>query len=273
MKSVAATLLVAGGGTREKHPFVSPPSLCPVAWYTYSEVFHMDKDIFLQWMTQKFITIPSMLFSSYKQIGLKETELVALLHIQTFLEEGITFPTPELLSKRMDLSKGQCAEILGHLVRHQFISIEKKVDDEGIVYEMFSLEPLWKKLYSHLQRERLLDHEQEQLIEEGELFRRFEEEFSRPLSPIEAETISMWLDQDNHTPALIMAALREAVVSGKLNFRYIDRILLEWKRNGIKTPEQARIHGEKFRKYTTSGKQEQKGIEEGAYPGFQWLEQ
>lgn len=232
----------------------------------------MEKNAFLQWMKQKHIAIPSMLIRSYKQIGLKETEFVAILQIITFLEEGVSFPTPELLSKRMNLSVSECSELLGHLVRHQFIAIEKKVSDDGIVYEQFSLDPLWQKMYYFLKTERVENDAQEKQLEEGELFRRFEEEFSRPLSPIEVETISMWLDEDQHSPALIIAALREAVISGKLNFRYIDRILLEWKRNGIQTPEQAKAHGEKFRKYP-SRKTERKSIEEGAYPGFQWLEQ
>ncbi len=233
----------------------------------------MDENVFLQWMTQKHLSVPTLLLTSYKEIGLKETELVALLHIQAFLEHGIGFPTPELLSERMNVSMTECAELLGHLVRHQYVSIEKKIDDQGIVYEVFTLEPLWRKLFHHLQSEQLVKNEQHQQVEEGELFKRFEQEFSRPLSPIEAETISMWLDIDKHSPLLILGALREAVISGKLNFRYIDRILLEWKRNGIQNLEQAKAHGEKFRQYNKPKKQEQKRIEEGAYPGFQWLEQ
>ncbi|WP_431804932.1 DnaD domain-containing protein [Halobacillus andaensis] len=75
----------------------------------------------------------------------------------------------------------------------------------------------------------------------------FEQEFGRPLSPFEIENINIWLDQEEQEPALIKAALREAVLMGKLNFKYIDRILREWKRKGIQTVEQARQHGKKFR--------------------------
>lgn len=84
-------------------------------------------------------------------------------------------------------------------------------------------------------------------IAEGSLFALFEQEFARPLSPIEYETITMWIDNDKHSPAIIKEALKEAVMSGKLNFRYIDRILFEWKKNGIKTIEQAREQGRNFR--------------------------
>ena len=83
--------------------------------------------------------------------------------------------------------------------------------------------------------------------EEGRLFQRFEEEFGRPITPMELEMISMWLDEDKHSPMMIEAALREAVISAKLSFRYIDRILRDWKKNGIRTLEEAKEHGERIR--------------------------
>lgn len=233
----------------------------------------MEQKILVQWTTQRQLSIPTLLLKHYKEIGLKEEELVALLHVQSFIDQGDGFPTPELLSERMTLSMSECADMFGRLVRNHYLTLEKKWDEEGILYEFFTLEPLWIKLIQLLKGEEIQAQEQEKHVQEGHLFKRFEEEFCRPLSPIEAETLSMWLDQDDHTPALIMAALREAVVSGKLNFRYIDRILFEWKRNGVQNLEQAKAHGEKFRKYNHPPKQEQKRASLESYPGFNWLEQ
>ena len=45
-----------------------------------------------------------------------------------------------------------------------------------------------------------------------------EEEFGRPLSPLECETLAIWQDQDQHDAILIKHALKEAVLSGKLSF-------------------------------------------------------
>ncbi|MBP3950631.1 DnaD domain-containing protein [Bacillus suaedae] len=233
----------------------------------------MDQKVISKWTTQRFLSIPTLLFKHYKEIGLKEDELVALLHIQSFIDEGDQFPTPELISDRMTLSMSDCAELLGRLIKHGFVSIEKKWDNEGILFEVFSLEPLWVKLLQLLKGEEQQVKERTQQEEEGQLFKRFEEEFSRPLSPIEVETLSMWLDQDHHSPTLIIAALRESVVSGKLNFRYIDRILFEWKRNNVQTLEQARAHGEKFRKYNQPARQEKSRARVESAPGFQWLDQ
>ena len=56
--------------------------------------------------------------------------------------------------------------------------------------------------------------------EERNLFTIFEKEFGRPLSPMELETISGWVDADRYPDELILLALKEAVFAGKLHFRY-----------------------------------------------------
>ena len=62
----------------------------------------------------------------------------------------------------------------------------------------------------------------------------FEKEFGRPLSPMELEIINGWLN-DNIPLELIMGALKEATFNGVSNFRYIDKILFEWRKKGYKT--------------------------------------
>ncbi len=65
---------------------------------------------------------------------------------------------------------------------------------------------------------------------------------------MELETITGWLDQDRYKDELILAALKEAVFAGKVHFRYIDRILLEWSRNRVFSVEQAKEYAQRFRK-------------------------
>lgn len=80
----------------------------------------------------------------------------------------------------------------------------------------------------------------------GNIFILFEQEFGRPLSPFEIETINSWLDEDGIEPSLIKAGLRESVLMSKLNFKYIDRILREWKKKGIHTVQDARKASQQF---------------------------
>lgn len=59
------------------------------------------------------------------------------------------------------------------------------------------------------------------------LYRTFEEEFGRTLSPIQYQRIGQWLEEDHYSPELILLALKEAVLNQKYNFNYIDSIFIE----------------------------------------------
>ena len=83
-------------------------------------------------------------------------------------------------------------------------------------------------------------------IDEGEIFKLFEQEFGRFLSPMESESISMWLDEDGHSIDIIRAALKEAVLAQKVSLRYIDRILFEWKKKNVKSMADVERHGRSF---------------------------
>jgi len=58
-----------------------------------------------------------------------------------------------------------------------------------------------------------------------------QEEFGRPLSPIELEVINTW----EFSTDLIKLAVKEATTSNNLAIKYIDRILYNWQKKGIKS--------------------------------------
>ncbi|MGG3965035.1 DnaD domain-containing protein [Heyndrickxia faecalis] len=231
----------------------------------------MDKDLLLAWWEEGILTVPQLLLKKYKQLGLNETELVLLLQVYSFLKEGNAFPTPEDLAGRLTIPESMCVSILRRLIQHQFLSIEEGEGEGGILYEKYSIMPLWAKLADEFVYEKKQDELEKSVNEETDLYTTFEQEFGRPLSPLECETLAMWIDQDGQSPDLIKAALREAVISGKLNFRYIDRILFEWKKNGIRTVDEAREYGRNFRK--SSKPQTEKPKTTNPVPFYNWLEQ
>ncbi|CAM3979020.1 DnaD domain-containing protein [Lederbergia lenta] len=231
----------------------------------------MDKEIMVSWIEEGMIHVPNLLMNNYRQIGLDEKELVVLLHIFSFSEKGNKFPTPEEISERMTITSSECASILRKLMQLGMIKIEEGCSEEEIRFERYSLTPLWIRLAEEMIREKKQSNLEKVLTEEQDLFSIFEQEFGRPLTPIECESLGMWMDQDGQDPVMIKAALRESVMSGKLNFRYIDRILLEWKKNGVNTVEQARVQGLKFRQ---KSKQTNPPVQNSnSVPFFNWLEQ
>ena len=61
----------------------------------------------------------------------------------------------------------------------------------------------------------------------------FEEQFGRPLTPMEFDSIKEWV-QSGYSEEMILKALKEAVKSQVLTLRYIEGILINWAQNGVK---------------------------------------
>jgi DNA replication protein len=245
-----------------------------------------------KWMNKGSASIPYVLLENYKKLKLSDAEMMLILHLHSFAGEGNRFPGIEQFQERMSCSEPDLMNMLSRLRKEGFIEIHPSLDDEGSMTESYSLEPLWHNLmrfislttdnsaeqevatavdhYQSWPSDMQDEHEDVKKLE-GDVFRRFEQEFGRPLSPIECETISLWLDEDRYESHLIFLALKEAVISSKLSLRYIDRILFEWQKSGIKTPDQVREHSKKFRQPETKSKSKDpsKQVE---FSFYNWLE-
>lgn len=211
------------------------------------------------------VSVPLVLLRLYPKLKLTDTEAMLLIQIMAFQEkEGKEFPTPEELQVRMAASAETVIKALQRLMKDELLQIDAEVDEgSGVLSERYNLSPLYRKLAAAWTHEAsasaaasggsAANRRQEAAAAaepEGEdlnLFSVFQKEFARLLTPMECETITQWLDRDRYPEELILFALKEAVFAGVINFRYIDRILLEWSRNRVQTPEQAREYTQKFR--------------------------
>ncbi|HEL1618658.1 TPA: DnaD domain protein [Streptococcus suis] len=66
----------------------------------------------------------------------------------------------------------------------------------------------------------------------------FERELGRLLSPFEIEDLQKTIEDDKVSVDLVRAALKEAVFNNKTNWKYIQAILRNWRREGITTVAQ-----------------------------------
>lgn len=231
----------------------------------------MIKENLYAWIQEGTISIPSFLLTHYATMGLDEKEMMLLLQLQHFIDGGNGFPAPSQLAERMTLKDTECLFMVQHLIQRGFVKIVEE-EDRSIGNERYSLEPLYSKLIESFLLSRKEQETAERAAGEESLYTVFEQEFGRPLSPFECESLAMWQD-DEHDPELIKAALRESVISGKINFRYIDRILFEWKKNGIRTAEQAKAQGQKFRMHQRKEKKTESQTAKREVPFYNWLEQ
>ncbi|WP_018922290.1 DnaD domain-containing protein [Salsuginibacillus kocurii] len=232
----------------------------------------MNRQLMIDMLRQGHVSIPVLFFDYYKKLGLNEKEVMVLFLVFRFAEDGEPFPTPDMLSERMTVSSEECMTLLRALIQRRFLAIKEEKSEAGVMSESYSLEPFYEQVVSLLCEEADHVNEEKTMQTERELYDMFERELARPLSPMETETISMWIDQDGYSFLLIRQALQEAVLAGKLNLRYIDRILFEWQKNGIKTPDEARKHSEKYRAAQQSRSYNPPKEPLPHYPNYNWLD-
>ena len=75
------------------------------------------------------------------------------------------------------------------------------------------------------------------------IYNYIEENFGRTLSPVEYEQISKWEDNE-----LTRYAIKQAVLNGAYRIKYIESILNDYEKNGIKTIQEAQEKEKEFKK-------------------------
>lgn len=222
-------------------------------------------DLFLQGCT----SIPNLLLKHYRGLGITDSEMFLLIHLLRIKDEDKDyFPSPEKIAQVMTSSVLEIEEILNSLIEKEILTIEQYWQEELHQHcYTYRYEALYAKLsefwacekFKELQKGRTKqklpnsfnetaaaiaeDHE----ISASLVFRSFQREFGRLLTSIELEQIKQWLDVDKFSPDLIQEGLKRAVLMGKLNFKYVDKILLEWKKNNIRNFHEIQVYDEDFK--------------------------
>ena len=233
----------------------------------------MQDDRLQIWIEQGNVTISQLFFHNYKRLGIKDLDAMLIMQMTAYSAAGNAFPTPTDFAERMSLSENEVSTILQRLMQYGLLQINQSEDAKGVLYESFSLYPLWKRLTDEIVLEEKEKVEEMDKNEEGEIFSLFEQEFGRFLSPMESESIGMWLDDDGHSVEIIRAALKEAVLAEKLSLRYIDRILFEWKKKNVKTISDVEKQTKKFRTVGIRPTQTDKTVKVKRVPFYNWLEE
>jgi DNA replication protein len=181
------------------------------------------------------IVIPKILLNKYKDLNINEKELIVLIYL---INEKDNKFNPNKISNDLNLNIADTLEIIEKLNKEDLILIETKKQND-ILEEIINCDNFYKKLSY------LIINEKEEITPKTNIYDKFESEFSRTLSPIEYELINGWIEA-GFSEELINMALKEAVFNGVSNLRYIDKILYEWKKKGIKSKEDVEKNKKNF---------------------------
>lgn len=165
--------------------------------------------------------IPNILFKNYRKLNITDSELIILIYL---INTDNTF-NPKQIAKDLNFKLNETMDLINSLIEKNIIKID--IINKKVREEIINLDELYDKLAFIIidEKEKKSDN----------LFDIFEKEFGRTLSPMDYEIISDW--QKDFDDKLILLALKEAVFNNVTNLRYIDKIIRDWSKKGIKTEE------------------------------------
>ncbi|WP_057746543.1 DnaD domain-containing protein [Liquorilactobacillus capillatus] len=206
----------------------------------------MDK-VLRAYLHEGQMTVANLVLHNYHSLGMDDGEFVLYLQIDSFIQKGEPFPAIEKLAEKMGKSTAEVYQMLHSLIEKKLMEIKTIADDNGRKHDIYQFDLLFEKLALKHQQNEKVKIDAENKVSRDQVFGSIEVEFGRSLSPIELETINLWLGEDHYDPALILLALREAVLNQAYSLKYIDRVLLSWERQHIRTAQDVQREKQKVR--------------------------
>ena len=176
------------------------------------------------------ITIPIYLLKNYKSMKLKLEEFIFLMYLYN-LGNKVLF-NPNKFSEELNIDVKGIMNYIDILSEGGFIKVESLKNDKNLVEEYVLLDEFYEKVSLLMMK----DINNDKNNTDTDIYELIQKEFGRTLGTIEIEIINAWLES-NISEELIKEALKEAVFNGVFNLKYIDKILYEWSKDGIKTKE------------------------------------
>ena len=177
---------------------------------------------------QGHIVIPLFMLQHYKELKLEIGEFLFLMYLYNLGNKFIFDPSKFASDLNLDIK--DIMNYIGALSDKHFIRVEVMKNDKGLMEEMV----LMDDFYSKLSLITMDEVNNVSSADNSNIYEIIEKEFGRTLSPMEYEIIRAWLD-NGMSEELIQEAIKEATYNGVSNLRYIDKILYEWSKLGIKT--------------------------------------
>jgi len=182
------------------------------------------------------------LLFNYKTMNITDSELIIIIYL---INQPSDIYNPKQISNDLKIDLNTVFEQINSLCEKNIIKIEMKRINK-IINETINFDMLYEKIaFSLTQKEEK---------EDTNLYSVFETEFGRTLSPMEYEIINSWKD-NGYTEELIILALKEATYNGVSNLRYIDKIIYEWGKKGIKTKEDVEKNKKQFKNNNNTNKE------------------
>ena len=194
----------------------------------------------------KNIVIPLYLYKLKDKLDISHDEFMLLMYL--YNEGELILFDLNKINDDLGVKVNDLMNMIGILNSKGLIELKVVTNDKNVMEEYISLDNFYNKI-SLLLMEKPEDNKEDN----SNVFSMIEQEFGKTLSPIEYEIIKAWLE-GNKSVELIQCALKESVMNGVRNLRYMDKILYEWEKKGIRTKNDVENHMNNRRKKEESKK-------------------
>ena len=155
-----------------------------------------------------------------KNISSLDISLEEFLLILYFINISSYLNTEDIKDK-LGFDDDKIFNTFSSLLNKKYIEMDVS-NKNGEVIEKIKLDPLYDRLAFSVKDEKNTD-----------IYSVFEKELGRTLSSFEYELINKWFENGNSEQTIIKA-LKEAILNNVRSFKYIDKILYDWAKNGVK---------------------------------------
>lgn len=205
-----------------------------------------EADLLVKMMDEGTTTISNLLLHHYHDIGMSTSELMVFLELQSYIERGDVNPSVAVIADHLGAETDQIYDLIQQLISDNFLKQTLEKNEQGKEETRYDFSPLWHKLARLLTDGLQQKQQAQQNNQRQKLFTAIQADFGRVLNPTEMSIVNDWIDKDHYDPQVIELALRETVLSGNYNFRYMDRILTSWEQRGLKTPQAVEADQKRF---------------------------
>lgn len=182
----------------------------------------------MELIKSKDIIIPLYLYKYYPRLNIELEEFIFLMYLCSNGDNALFDPSN--IEKDLGIDIKKVMMLISKLTDNKLITLNVIKNDKNIMEEHISLDNFYQKINMIIIDEMNEKEDNNDMT----VFSTIEKEFGRTLSPIEYEIVKAWIDS-GISDELIKEALKEAIFNGVNNLRYIDKILYEWGKKGIKT--------------------------------------
>ena len=170
-------------------------------------------------LENQLVDIEGLFLLNYKNLNISENEAMIIMILLRLEKMNMNYITHSIISNYMTLDEKSIDKLIIGLINKNLLAFTaNSISSKPLINALLKAQP---------QQE---TKKQETKIN---LVSCFEKEFARTLTPIEIETLKEW-KQCQYDDQMILNALKEATLSNVHNMRYIDKILVEWAKYGMK---------------------------------------